>query len=483
MQIEFFDKYIDPTGKNILTPDALGKYLGIPALIVTVPEFRPGETFEMPVATAGIVFSYARIIYGGLARYYFVTEADPADLDSNIINLRFSMDWAHTLQIGQPVRSFMPQSVLTRSTLANESAYAYDSERYLFDSMTPIGNTGNHQGLRVVAIFAVKRAESIFTAAEYSYIGVISNDVYIMLDQAVDAVKKLANAKVYTELPAPEQPSDNCSPVAFYLVPDYYTPSIDTGNSTKYGFIDRETRTTVEMWQPNTDLFANKLTHVDIEPASYGYEIGNGSNRITIKTADTAATIQTTFTLCGYPGEFSLTSDIEGTRIDLTESCAIPFVVANENEISTQVNKRNLALLGAGVTIASGVASQNAALVYGGAMTAFSSAADINSTSFPTIIGSGSLFKDSLLPGKTADPLVLYRYLLTSNSRWKNSRMGAVTMYPITGFPVFGGEFEYVEGDLYPIPRNYFESLNIVRMHDIFSDGVRIYTSASVYRP
>lgn len=465
-----------------MTPEALTEYLASqPRNTVTVPYFCPTDDFTVPIRTGSSAYCYAVIRWEAFDRYYFVTVTESPDQSSGVFNYRFTIDWAHTLQIGNPVRAFMPQSVLTRSTLANDSAYAYDSERYLFDGITMIGNTGTHQGIRIIAIFAVKRASSIFTSPDYSYIGAISDGVYTMLDQAIDAVKQLANAKIYTELPASGQPEDNCSPVAFYLVPDYYTPSIDTSNSTKYGFLDSVGHTTTVMWKPNTDLFSNKFTYVDIDPTSYGYEIGNGSNRITIKTAGTTVKIQTMFMLSGYPGEFSITADIEGTRIDLTESCAIPFVVANENEINTQVNKRNLALLGAGVTVASGVASQNAALVYGGAMAAFSSAADINSTSFPTIVGSGSLFKDSLLPGKTVDPLVLYRYLLTPNSRWKNSRMGAVTMYPLTGFPVFGDKFEYVEGDLYPIPRNYFESQNIARMHDIFTDGVRIYTSASAY--
>ena len=53
MEIEFFNKYIDPTGKNVLTPDALTEYLGNPTATATVPDFCPGETFEIPIAIAG----------------------------------------------------------------------------------------------------------------------------------------------------------------------------------------------------------------------------------------------------------------------------------------------------------------------------------------------------------------------------------------------------------------------------------------------
>lgn len=475
MQIEFYDKYIDPTGKNILTPDALGQYLGIPALIVTVPEFRPGETFEMPVATAGIVFSYAKIIYGGLPRYYFVSEADPADLDSNIINLRFSMDWAHTLHIGQPVRAFMPQSVLTRSTLFSTASYAFDSDRGVFKGANAIGNTGSSSGLRVVAVFATKRTESIFTNPEYSYIGVGSATVFPTFTDALITVRALAGSTTYHA----DGGSGQCSAVAFYVIPTRYVPGFSASTSTVYTF-DVDGSATVTMYRPNYAVQYSVAISVAVDPKNYAYEIGNGSNRVAIHTPANSVSVRTNFVLCGMPGEFAFTADVEGTHIDLTQSCAIPFVAANENEIGVQVNRRNLALVGAGVSFASGLASQNAALVYSGTMSAVSSLSDMSSTSFPQIVGSGTLYSDALIAGQV-DQLFLFTYNLTAAARWRNANLGAVTMYPLTGFPVFGSEFEYVEGDLYPIPRNYFESLNIARMHDIFSDGVRIYTSASAY--
>lgn len=473
MQIEFYDKYIDPTGKNILTPDAFGQYLGIPVLIVTVPEFRPGETFEMPVATAGIVFSYAKIIYGGLPRYYFVSEADPADLDNNIINLRFSIDWAHTLQIGKPDRVFMPQSVLTRSTLANESAFAYDSERGVFHNATAIGNASG-TALRIVAIFATKKTESVFTSPEYSYVGVGSNNSFYSIYSVVDVIRKLAGSTTYHAAGG----SGQCSAVAFYVIPARYSPTYGSAHSTEYTFdVDGGS---ITMYSPTTSEFYRQQMTVAVDPKNYAYEIGNGSNRVSIHTPEDSVSVSTTFILTGKPGEFSLTADVEGTHIDLTQSCAIPFVVADENEIGIQVNKRNLALVGAGVSFASGLATQNAALVYGGAMSAVSALSDMSSTSFPQIVGSGTLYTDALMFG-AVDQLFIFTYNLTAAARWRNANLGALTMYPMTGFPVFGSEFEYVEGDLYPIPRNYFESLNIARMHDIFVDGVRIYTSASAY--
>lgn len=485
MQIEFFDKYIDPTGKNILTPDALTDYLGDPLAAVTVPDFCPGETFEIPIAIAGRMLSYARVIYGGLPRYYFVSAADPADLDKLIMNLRFSMDWAHTLQIGQPVRSFMPQSVLTRSTLNVADKYAYEFERNKFYTVSPIGNSAPHTGLMVVAIFAIKKTSTIFTPSEFSYVGLVSAATSSSLNEALKNVRDLAGATTYT-VPSATPDSGvtsgagDCSPVAFYVLPRWYCPLFNEQNAIEYD-INISDAQFIKMWRPRIVASYRRTGNVGINSQIFTYEIGNGSNRVTIRTADSTINYAVNFILCGYPGEFSLTADIEGTRLDLTESCAIPFVVANENEIGVQVNKRNLALLGAGVTMASGAVAQNGALVYGGAMSAVSSTADIASTSFPSIVGSGNLYRDSILPNGTVDPLSVYMYLQSYDVKWRNKNMGALTMYPLTGFPTFGSEFEYVEGDLYPIPRNYFESLNIARMHDIFSDGVRIYTSASAY--
>lgn len=484
MEIEFFNKYIDPTGKNVLTPDALTDYLGEPVATVTVPDFCPGETFEIPIAIAGRLLTYARIIHGGLPRYYFVSAADPADLDKLIMNLRFSMDWAHTLQIGNLQRTFAGMSVLTRTTLDGFRKYSFESERASFSSAYPIGNSGSHQGLMVVAIFATKKTSTIFTPSEYSYVGLASSADVKTLEAALQLVRDLAGATKYT-VPSstsssgvPVGPGD-CSPVAFYVLPRWYGALFNAQNSTEYDINISDT-SYIKMWRPYVAASGARTGTVNINPLVYTYEIGNGSNRVTVRSSTGIIHYGVNFVLCGYPGEFSLTADIEGTRIDLTESCSIPFVVANENEIGIQVNKRNLALLGAGVTMASGAVTQNGALVYGGAMSAVSSIADIGSTSFPSIVGSGNLYRDSILPDGTVDPLALYQYALSANVNWRNTKMGALCMSKFSEFPAAARTLHsfYVEGDLYPRPLNYFDGLYIDRLRQFFVDGVRIFTTA-----
>lgn len=484
MEIEFFNKYIDPTGKNVLTPDALTEYLGNPTATVTVPDFCPGETFEIPIAIAGRLLTYARIIHGGLPRYYFVSAADPADLDKLIMNLRFSMDFAHTLQIGNLQRTFAGMSVITRTTLSGFRQYAYEEERSYFSSVSSIGNSGSHTGLMVVAIFATKKTSTIFTPSEYSYVGLASDATVTTLNGALQMVRDLAGATTYT-VPAstaasgvPAGPGD-CSPVAFYVLPRWYGALFTVQNSTEYDINIGDTEH-IKMWRPYVAASNTRTGTVNMNNSVYTYEIGNGSNRVIMRSPSGTIRYGVNFVLCGYPGEFSLTADIEGTRIDLTESCAIPFVVANENEIGVQVNKRNLALLGAGVTMASGAATQNGALVYGGAMSAVSSIADINSTSFPSIVGSGNLYRDSILPDGTVDPLALYQYVLSYNVNWRNKKMGPLCMGKFSEFPADAENLPsfYVEGDIYPRPLNYFDGLYIDRLRQFFVDGVRIFTTA-----
>ena len=159
-------------------------------------------------------------------------------------------------------------------------------------------------------------------------------------------------------------------------------------------------------------------------------------------------------------------------------------MLANESEINVQVNKRNLALLSAGVQGAAGVAGGNPALLYGGAMSVASSVSEIASTAFPTIRGSGNLYSDSVLyNGMYAeDILKVFIYDLTSTARYRNKYFGSIGSWQINKIPTFDSyDFMYIEGDMYPKPRNYIESQNISRMKEILDNGVRVYRNPGKY--
>lgn len=495
MQIEFYDKYIDPTGKNILTPDALGQYLGIPDLIVTVPEFRPGETFEMPVATAGIVFSYAKIIYGGLPRYYFVTEADPADLDNNIINLRFSMDWAHTLRCGLPGRPLMGRSVVTRTNI--NALDAYEQPISSLSSVEGIGNIPGHYGWNVVAIYATKRAGTLFESAAYQYIGVFTDRLYFAdgsrpsMDLAVEKVRDMMRAvkfQTYDASSGSYSGGDTCSPVAFYIVPARFCYQPASTERANIKLLDSSDNTVAFVYQPiGWGTYSAEIPYL-CDFANYAYEIGTNSNRVRWvnipKDNPIRIKIYTTWNLCGSPGEFSLSANINGNVIDLTDACSIPFVIANESEINVQVNKRNLALLGAGVQVAAGVAGGNPALLYSGAMSAASSVSEIASTAFPTIRGSGSLYNESVIyNGSYVDDILkIFVYDLTSTAKYRNKYFGSIGSRQIDTVPTFDAyDFMYIEGDMYPTASNYLEAQNIYRMKEILDNGVRVYRDPGKY--
>lgn len=497
MEIEFFDKYIDPTGKNILTPDALTDYLGNPTATVTVPDFCPGEAFEIPIAIAGRMLSYARIIYGGLPRYYFVNAADPSDLDKLIMNLRFSVDWAHTLRCGLTSRNFSPRSVLTRTTAYTLDAYEQDRSRLA--GVHCLGNTGSTRGFCVVGIYAVKRAGSLFTNPSYQYGGYITgklenhdtsgNDTsfeYAMI--IAHEMMKAVSFKKRNPSTGEETGGDDCSPVAFYIVPAAYCP--DHTNELNITLYRSDNSPAAHVYQPETALEVVTMTirYTTAYQKNYAYEVGNNSKRVAWRSIPsditTSIPVQTTFMLNGSPGEFCITANIDGNVLDLTESCAIPFVVANESEINLQVNKRNLSLLSAGVQIAGGVAGQNASMIYSGAMSAASSVAEVGSMSFPSIRGSGNLYSDSVLyfgGDTTFDILKIFEYDLTAAARYKNKYFGSIGSRYMTQFPHTDDGFVYLEGDMFPLPENYIEAQNLSRMKEIFDGGIRVYKTAAGY--
>ena len=495
MEIEFFKKYIDPTGKNILTPGALPEYLGNPFMVVTVPDFCPSETFEIPIAIDGRITTYARIIYGGFPRYYFVSEADQADLHAGIVNMRFSIDWAHTLECGLLGRPLMGRSVVTRTNIKRLDAYEQTISN--LSSVEILGNIYGHYGWNVVAIYATKRSGTLFESATYQYIGVFTNRLYFddesapPMDLAVEKVRDMMRAVKYQKYDTHSgtySGGDVCSPVAFYVVPARFCYQPSSAEKPNIRLIDSADNTVAFVYQPiGWGAYSAEIDYLcDFE--NYAYEIGTNTNRIRWanipKDVSYIIKIYTTWNLCGSPGEFSLTANINGNVIDLTEACSIPFVIANESEINVQVNKRNLALLSAGVQVAAGVAGGNPALLYGGAMSAASSVSEIASTSFPTIRGSGNLYGDSVFYDGSYkdDVLKVFIYDLTSTAKYRNKYFGSIGAWQIDAIPSFDSrDFMYIEGDMYPKPRNYIESQNISRMKEILDNGVRVYRDPLKY--
>ena len=490
MNIILYNAYIDPTSKNIMTPEALKEYLASkPRNTVSVPDFCLADDFTIPIRTGTVSYCYAVINWETFERYYFVTVTESPDQASGIFNYRFTIDWAHTLRCGLTSRKFSPRSVLTRTTAYTLDAYEQDRSRLA--SVECLANVGSARAFNIVAIYAVKRAGSLFSAPAYQYVGMISPRVDSTVDgslrPAMAVVHRLMKAVSFEDSTFAVVAKDDCSPVAFYVLPAQYCPQYESFNFTLY---DAEGHNAGSGYKPTESLlvYTKTLSYGGIDWRSYAYEIGNNSKRVAWRSIPEPTTNQidvyTTFTLSGTPGEFSITANIDGNVLDLTESCAIPFVIANESEINVQVNKRNLSLLSAGVQIAGGVAGQNASMIYSGAMSAASSVAEVGSMSFPSIRGSGNLYSDSVLyfGGETTyDILKIFEYDLTAAARYRNRHFGSIGSRYMTQFPYTDDDFVYLEGDMFPLPQNYLESQNLSRMKEIFDNGIRVYKTAAGY--
>lgn len=490
MNIILYNAYIDPTSKNIMTPEAFSEYLATkPRSTISVPNFCPTDDFTVPIKTGTAGYCYAVIQWETVNRYYFVTVTDSPDQASGIFNYRFTIDWAHTLRCGLTSRKFSPRSVLTRTncTFALDS---YEQDRSRLASVECLGNVGSARAFNIVAIYAVKRAGSLFSAPTYQYVGMISPRVDSTdgsLRPALAVVHRMMKAVSFEDSTYATPAKDDCSPVAFYVLPAQYCPQYESFNFTLY---DAEGDNAGSGYKPTASLlvYTKTLSYGGIDWRSYAYEIGNNSKRVSWRSIPKPITNQidvyTTFTLSATPGEFSITANIDGNVLDLTESCAIPFVIANESEINVQVNKRNLSLLSAGIQIAGGVAGQNASMLYSGAMSAASSVAEMGSTSFPSIRGSGNLYTDSILNFGgvvTTDILKVFKYELTGMAVYKNYNFGMIGRYYLTEFPTIEGDYVYMEGDTFPLPENYLEAQNLSRMKEIFDGGIRVYKTAAGY--
>lgn len=389
----------------------------------------------------------------------------------------------------------MGRSVVTRTNI--KALDAYEQSISNLGDVVGIGNVRGNYGWNVVAIYATKRPDSIFESASYQYIGVFTNKLYFddgsmpPMDLAVEKVRDMMRAVKFQTYDAGSDAYSGdgvCSPVAFYVVPARFCYQPPSDEKPNIRLIDSAGNTVSFVYQPiGWGTYSAEITYI-CDLANFGYEIGTNTNRIrwvNIPRNDpTKIRIYTTWNLCGSPGEFSLTANINGNVIDLTEACSIPFVIANESEINVQVNKRNLALLSAGVQVAAGVAGGNPALLYGGAMSAASSVSEMASTAFPTIRGSGNLYSDSVLYNGAYkdDILKIFVYDLTSTARYRNKYLGSIGSWQISAVPAFNSyDFMYIEGDMYPTAANYFEAQNISRMKEILDNGVRVYRNPGKY--
>ena len=498
MNIILYNAYIDPTSKNIMTPEALTAFLAsTPRSTIGVPNFCPTDDFTIPIKTGTASYCYAVIAWETTNRYYFVTVTESPDQSSGVFNYRFTIDWAHTLRCGLTSRKFSPRSVLTRTTAYTLDAYEQDRSRLA--GVHCLGNTENNRGFCVVGIYAVKRAGSLFANPSYQYGGYITgklenhdtsgNDTsfeYAMI--IAHEMMKAVSFKKRNPSTGEETGGDDCSPVAFYIVPAAYCP--DHTSELNITLYRSDNNPAAHVYQPETalEVVTKTIRHTTAYQKNYAYEVGNNSKRVAWRSIPsditTSIPVQTTFMLNGSPGEFCITANIDGNVLDLTESCAIPFVIANESEINVQVNKRNLSLLSAGVQIAGGVAGQNASMIYSGAMSAASSVAEVGSMSFPSIRGSGNLYSDSVLyfGGETTyDILKIFEYDLTAAARYKNKYFGSIGSRYMTQFPYTDDDFVYLEGDMFPLPENYMESQNLSKMKEIFDGGIRVYKTATGY--
>ena len=495
MNIVLYNAYIDPTSKNIMTPEALKAYLASkPRSTVSVPDFCPTDDFTVPIKTGTAPYCYAVIQQETVYRYYFVTVTESPDQASGVFNYRFTIDWAHTLRCGSLDRKFRERSVVTRSTAV--ALEAYEQDRSSLKSIECVSDVAT-SGYRIVGIYAVKRVGgelSVFSEPTYQYMGVVTNALSFGISAVADFVN--AMAFVYRMMRATsfvrynasgvQVSTDKCSPVAFYILPAAY--GVDH-TDTNMALQDADNQKVMDVWYSGDDVeVVSKTFRMPLDRKNYAYEFGSNSKRVAWRSAPVAgkdvAEIHTTLILSGSPGEFSITANIDGNVIDLTDACSVPFVISNESEINVQVNRRNLSLISSGVQIVGGIATQNAAMLYSGAMSAASSVADVGSTSFPTITGSGNLYSESVITfggDLTVDILKMFRYDLTQNARYKNLQFGMVGAKEINAFPQTTFIRVYLEGDLFPIPENYLEAQNLSRMKEIYDNGIRVYKAYADY--
>ena len=501
MTLTVYKAYIDPTGENIMTPDALTFYLAARSpKNLTIPDFCPPEEFDLTLSELG--YNYAAIEWQGMTRYYFLTYADPANETADTVNYHFRIDFPHTLRMGDSAMVFSGASRLFRGTTITKGIYPQAKGRLL--KTTP---SFPAYGWRFVYVFnyAVTASSTLNDEAGVRAVivdGISDNDPVHYNELFSIAQRILSTQYIADNAGAEASARQAISPVMLYMIPgevfDIPVSSM-TGADANYLFTSRvATRYQSRAW-------GKHITKPDRV-----FEVGTINNRLSIpNTARGYMTIQLKSELVVDGANLSIKVFCGGECIDITSDCVFPFIVANRSELSRLMFQKYASIttgvvqtVGAGAALVGGIATLNVPSI-GAGISGLASGASQLAAQFlpqgatPTIKSAGNFFSaiDGFAYDDSANPntssgytesmgLRIFEYEMTPEVAEENKRKGAEGAEAFTGISASSEkDFEYYRADVHfgsystssgaqiRFARMYFD-----RIRERFAAGVRIWS-------
>lgn len=511
MTLTVYKAYIDPTGENIMTPDALSFYLAARSpKNLTIPDFCPPEEFDMTLSELG--YNYAAIEWQGMTRYYFLTYADPANETTDTVNYHFRIDFPHTLRMGDSAMVFSGASRLFRGTTITKGIYPQTKGRLL--KTTP---SFPAFGWRFVFV--------------YNYVADVTNDVglgvhAVIVDGIADndpahyqdlfelARRILTMQYIATTADADVSERERIDPVMLYLIPgevfDIPVSSM-TGEQANYlSAVNAPGAITIKCSSRFATRYHARAWGKHITRPDRVFEVGTINNRLSVpNTARGYMTIQLKSELIVEGANLSVKVFCGGECIDITADCVYPFIIADRKELSRILYQKYASITtgfvqtaGAAAVLAGGIAGMNVPSIGAGISGLASGVSGIATSilphgAVPTIQSAGNFFSalDGFAYDDSANPntssgytesmgLRIFEYEMTPAIAEENKRKGAEGAEAFTGVSassekdfeyyladVHFGSYSASSGALIRFARMYFD-----RVRARFAEGVRIWS-------
>lgn len=512
MTLTVYKAYIDPTGENIMTPDALTFYLAARSpKALTIPDFCPPEEFDLTLSELG--YNYAAIEWQGMTRYYFLTYADPANETTDTVNYHFRIDFPHTLRIGDTAMEFSGASRLFRGTTITNGIYPQAKGRllkttpsfpafgwrfvYVFNYAVTASSTLNDEaGVRAVIVDGISDNDPVHYNELFSIAQRILSTRYIADNAGAEASARQA-----------------ISPVMLYMIPgevfDIPVSSM-TGADANYLFTSDSGMAVLKCSSRIATRYQSRAWGKHITKPDRVVEVGTINNRLSVpNTARGYMTIQLKSELVVDGANLSIKVFCGGECIDITSDCVFPFIVANRSELSRLMFQKYASIttgvvqtVGAGAALVGGIATLNVPSI-GAGISGLASGASQLAAQFlpqgatPTIKSAGNFFSalDGFAYDDSANPntssgytesmgLRIFEYEMTPEVAEENKRKGAEGAEAFTGISTSSEkDFEYYRADVHfgsysassgaqiRFARMYFD-----RIRERFAAGVRIWT-------
>lgn len=453
MTLTVYKAYIDPTGENIMTPDALSFYLAARSpKNLTIPDFCPPEEFDMTLSELG--YNYAAIEWQGVTRYYFLTYSDPANETADTVNYHFRIDFPHTLRVGDYDMEFAGASRLLRGTTVTNGIYPQAKGRllktipsfpaygwrfvYVFNYAVTASSTANDEaGVRAVIVDGISDNDPAHYNELFSIAQRILSTQYIADNAGAEASARQA-----------------ISPVMLYMIPgevfDIPVSSM-TGADANYLFTSDSGTAVLKCSSRIATRYQSRAWGKHITKPDRVFEVGTINNRLSVpNTARGYMTIQLKSELVVDGANLSIKVFCGGECIDITADCVFPFIVANRSELSRLMFQKYASIttgvvqtVGAGAALVGGIATLNVPSI-GAGISGLASGASQLAAQFlpqgatPTIKSAGNFFSaldgfaydDSVNPdtasGYTESMGVrIFEYEMTPDVAEENRRKGA----------------------------------------------------------